>query len=127
MAEAIRKGYADLFNRNEKAHQLDKAGLEGLIVQATGLDTGSQTLKTIVGTFEALKKFAAFDEKSAPPQRFEPENDTNGQNDKTNVENQSRSLGLNLAYSINLVLPKTDDIAVFNAIFRSLRDNLLNK
>jgi hypothetical protein len=26
-----------------------------------------------------------------------------------------------------LVLPKSDDVAVFNAIFRSLRDNLLRK
>jgi len=34
-------------------------------------------------------------------------------------------LQLNLAYTINLVLPKSDDVAVFNAIFRSLRDNLL--
>ena len=34
-------------------------------------------------------------------------------------------LGLNLAYTINLVLPKSDDVAVFNAIFRSLRENLL--
>jgi len=36
-------------------------------------------------------------------------------------------LQLNLAYTINLVLPKSDDVAVFNAIFRSLRDNLLRK
>lgn len=34
---------------------------------------------------------------------------------------------LNLAYTINLVLPKTDDVAVFNAIFKSLRENLLKK
>jgi hypothetical protein len=34
---------------------------------------------------------------------------------------------LNLAYTINLVLPKTEDVAVFNAIFKSLRENLLSK
>ena len=34
---------------------------------------------------------------------------------------------LNLSYTINLVLPKTDDIAVFNSIFKSLRENLLRR
>lgn len=38
-----------------------------------------------------------------------------------------REFDLNLSYTINLVLPKTDDPAVFNAIFKSLRDNLLRK
>lgn len=36
-----------------------------------------------------------------------------------------RKLGLNLAYTINLNLPATADIAVFNAIFKSLKENLL--
>lgn len=32
---------------------------------------------------------------------------------------------MNLGYTINLNLPATSDIAVFNAIFKSLRENLL--
>jgi hypothetical protein len=32
---------------------------------------------------------------------------------------------LNLAYSINLHLPASDDIKVFDAIFKSLKENLL--
>jgi len=35
--------------------------------------------------------------------------------------------GLNLGYTINLHLPATSDIAVFNAIFKSLRENLLSR
>jgi hypothetical protein len=47
---------------------------------------------------------------------------------KSEVSEESRDdLRLNLAYTINLVLPKTDDVAVFNAIFKSLRENLLRK
>jgi hypothetical protein len=42
-------------------------------------------------------------------------------------EDLGHDIGLNLAYTINLVLPKSDDPAVFNAIFKSLRDNLLRK
>jgi hypothetical protein len=60
MAQAMRTGYATLFTRNESAHQLDRKGLEGLVMQATGLDQASQTLRAIVATFEALKAFADF-------------------------------------------------------------------
>ena len=43
MSEAIRKGYADLYRRNEFVHSLDKPKLEGLIMEVTGLDKSSQT------------------------------------------------------------------------------------
>ncbi len=35
------------------------------------------------------------------------------------------SAALGLSYHINIVLPETKDVAVFNAIFQSLRQNLL--
>jgi hypothetical protein len=34
--------------------------------------------------------------------------------------------GINLSYTINLNLPATADQAVFNAIFRSLKEHLLS-
>ena len=33
---------------------------------------------------------------------------------------------MNLSYTINLNLPATSDIGVFNSIFKSLKDNLLS-
>jgi hypothetical protein len=35
------------------------------------------------------------------------------------------ALGMNLGYTINLNLPATTDVAVFNAIFKSLKEHLL--
>jgi hypothetical protein len=122
MATAIRQGYADLFSRNENAYKLDKNGLEGLIVQATGLDKGAQTLKCIASTFENLKGFADFT--TAIPESDGHDGSETPDSPTTSV---IKDFGLNLSYTINLVLPKTDDIAVFNAIFRSLRENLLSK
>jgi len=46
---------------------------------------------------------------------------------KTEDSNTPDELKFNLSYTINLNLPKTDDIAVFNAIFRALKENLLKK
>lgn len=50
-------------------------------------------------------------------------------NEYSDVANVHRSggsgLGLNLGYTINLNLPATSDPAVFNAIFKSLKEHLL--
>lgn len=123
MARAMKIGYADLFLRNESVNKLDHKGLEGLVVQATGLDSGSSTLRAIVGTFENLKAFADFGDIVQPTTKKEEEQlpplpASNGDDE---------DFQLRLSYTINLVLPKTDDVAVYNAIFRALRDNLLRK
>jgi hypothetical protein len=132
MAQAIRSGYADLFSRNENAHTLDKKGLEGLVVQATGLDAGSTTLRSIVNSFENLKPLADFS--AQPAQTAQPEKDGEEEAEedepdekKAATGRQPDGLGMNLSYIINIVLPKTDDVAVFNAIFKSLRENLLRR
>lgn len=130
MATAIRKGYSQFYERNEYAHDLDKKKLEGLVVEITGLEAGHATTRAIIGTFESLKSFADFNKpeirKEDPPEprvtgtmKSSPEVVAAG--------DDSSDIKLNLAYTINLVLPKTDDVAVFNAIFKSLRENLLNK
>ena len=131
MAAAIKKGYAQFYERNEYAHDLDKKKLEGLVVEITGLEAGHATTRAIVGTFEALKAFADFNK----PQHLgaeAAESQTGTEkakllNDPEANGGDSGEIKLNLSYTINLVLPKSDDVAVFNAIFKSLRDNLLNK
>ena len=131
MARAVRAGYSQLFDRNEYAYKLDKKGLEGLVVQATGLDKGSTTLRSIVNTFEALKTFSDFELTDYPQGGETDENGNHESDPKDGNEGQEQQQGsglrMNLAYTINLNLPKTDDIAIFNAIFRALRDNLLLK
>ena len=48
----------------------------------------------------------------------------NGDNNNPPAPAQNPT-GLNLSYTINLNLPETSDVEVFNAIFRSLKENLL--
>jgi hypothetical protein len=124
IAAAMKIGYRELFERNEYAGSLSKEQLKGLVVEITGLDAKDRVVQLIGQTFEELRRQADFDAKiarsvdaqPAPSEREEPD---------TVTDIGGRSLGLNLAYTINIVLPKSDDPAVFNAIFRSLRDNLL--
>ena len=43
------------------------------------------------------------------------------------LHQQSERVKLGLNYTINLVLPKTDDPAIYDAIFKSLKHNLLDE
>lgn len=129
MASAIRHGYADLYMRNEYVHALEKEELRGLIIEATGLEPDNAIVTAIVSTFEALKGYANFDasydddlgDEDSDDDEFDDRDGANG----GNGDSIPFQMGLN--YTINLVLPKTDDVAVFNAIFKSLRENLLRK
>ena len=123
MAEALRRGYHEAFERNEFAYSLERDGFKGLVVEITGLAATNRVVQLICQTFAALKGLADFEAKepTAPPRADIPES-PEGAGDK-----ESSEFDLNLSYTINLVLPKTDDPAVFNAIFRALRDNLLRR
>lgn len=126
IADAMRRGYAKVFAKNEFAFKLDKNKLQGLITEITGLPPTHGTVRAIVGTFEALKKHADFEAGGSPA----PEAPATANGEEPPLSNgpqraPSIGTGVNLSYTLYLNLPNTDDIGVFNAIFRSLRENLL--
>ena len=123
MAQAMKIGYREIFERNEYANDLDREKLKGLVVEITGLDTKNKIVQLICQTFETLKKFANFESKLPEISKEDQQKETI----QAEGADAQRDFDLGLSYTINLVLPKTDDQAVFNAIFRSLRDNLLRK
>jgi hypothetical protein len=122
-AEALRTGYKPLYSINEYIHDAKDSDLKGAVVQSTGLEDSSGTVTAIVGSFKALKAFADF---KAAPGRTEDSATPSGE-DKTPLLGPAGELpeGLKFGYTINLHLPPTSDVAVFNAIFKSLREHLL--
>jgi hypothetical protein len=130
MAQAIRYGYKEVFERNEYAHDLEKSKFKNLIIEMTGLEPGDAMVNAIVGTFFALKSYAKFDsqEQDTAP-RDEKKNvvllENNGNDTPPPLPPRQAASGLNLSYTINLNLPEPSDVEVFNAIFKSLKENLL--
>lgn len=126
LAEGIRTGYADMYSRNEYFHNLDKDELVGLIVEATGTTKTSSTVKSILRTLDVLRQFTDFEIGASQEKKVEkkPEIPSSTISLPTKVKGES-GLGVNLAYTINLNLPETSDITVFDAIFKSLKENLL--
>lgn len=124
VAEAVRIGYKPLAEANEYFFDLADKDLLALIVQVTGAEADSAVAKQTLATLRNLKGFADFEAKpsfdaAGAPAAGDPERSVPSQR-----ELQRRG-GLNLSYTINLNLPATTDQAVFNAIFRSLREHLL--
>jgi hypothetical protein len=125
MYQGLKSGYKELFDRNEYAQDLPKEKLKNLVVEITGLEPDNQTVSAIVGTFMNLKAYIKDVSKVG-----------GGTNKVTLLEKDEQlpppppptvqtPTGLNLSYTINLNLPETTDVEVFNAIFRSLKENLL--
>jgi hypothetical protein len=127
MAQALRTAYKEIYDRNEYAHDLPREKFKNLVVEVTGLEADNQAVSAIVGTFQNLKAYAKFDQATSGDngkvtilERAEP-----GATPPAPPPSVQNASGLNLSYTINLNLPETADVEVFNAIFRSLKENLL--
>jgi hypothetical protein len=125
VAQAVKGGYEALANINEYFYKLSDKDLLNLIVQVSGAQANDQVAKLTLSTLKTLKTFADFDAVSEvdelTPAALTP---TAPATSSPQIPSGSR-IGLNLGYTFNLNLPATSDQAVFNAIFRSLKENLL--
>lgn len=126
MAERLREAYRPLFNANEYIYKLDKKDLMGKLRSMLGAGEDDANIQYIASTFIELAKLAKWQEgaaetkKSPPAGSEQPGNGVGGGRDS-----QFSGGRLGLSYTINLNLPATTEIEVFNAIFKSLRENLL--
>lgn len=124
-ATALREGFKPLFEANEYANNLDDGQLSDLIIQVTGLESGSRSVQAISGSFKAVNSYANFGDEDVESMQNEMNTGEDGLVPTAAIESTPDSLNLGLSYTINLNLPATSDVSVFDAIFRSLRENLL--
>jgi hypothetical protein len=132
-AEALTIGYKPLYVRNEYMHQLGDKELRGLVIEETGDGEDSNVVTLIVSCIKAIKKFAKWSEEPAEDKNSKPvaaasnlPSTDQARHPQPPIQ-QSPQLRMNLGYTINLNLPATSDVAVFNAIFKSLKEHLLKE
>lgn len=124
--QALRNGFGEIFRRNQYAHKAEEAALIDVIVAITGLPKKEGIVRYILTTFQAFQEYAKQaredakldDGGDAPPSYDTPPPPPMNQNG-------GAAGRLQLAYNINVVLPETTNVEVYNAIFRSLKANLL--
>lgn len=137
LAEGIRDAYDELFKVNKEAHKLNKADLTGKLKSLTQGKLSKSVLDSIARTFAEVVKLAEF---TVYPPVLNPVDNHNESEDKKQVEDEkakpsgadrhkkphgeSRLID-SLNYRIEIVLPPSRDKAVYDAIFRSLKEHLL--
>lgn len=129
MANQVKLAYEDLFKANEFANKLTKEQLITKLKTLLGVGDDDITLPKVAGTFMELVKLSDFDSKhKAEHKKPEKPSEEKLQNPLANPiisENNGDSVKFGISYTINLNLPATTEIEVFNAIFKSLKENLL--
>lgn len=125
--EGLKRAFGELFKRHTFAHTLTEDQIKNILVEITGLKKSDAIVAQIYGTFDALRHFvpANFSGGSDAPDQ---QGSDKGQvrMDDTGPPIVGTATGsFGLSYHINIVLPETKDISVFNAIFQSLKANLL--
>jgi hypothetical protein len=126
MAEALKEAYGDMFLIKAKPTATDKRAIEG---KFKSFHNASDNVADLMAkTFIALLELADFNgEHLAQPKVKSADLETNtNQKDVENIQAKSNKLA-GLHYNIQIHLPATKDVEVYNAIFKSLRGHLLEE
>lgn len=131
LADGMKEAYEDVFHIREVPTLSDRPAVEGLFKSKHNSTEKVAQLQAM--TFYALLKNADLKAASGkasvlPPnvQREDPNPDKPAVvGNEMPMLTQTGRVSAELHYTIQIHLPATKDIEVFNAIFRSLRENLL--
>jgi hypothetical protein len=121
--DALRKGYPEIFKRNQYAHRADEKTLVDVIIAITGLPRGEKIVRYILNTFQTFQSFAKSANDEAKKVDIQPPPAIEGRSAE-HVDSFNRQ-NIGLTYNINIVLPETTNIEVYNTIFISLKNNML--
>jgi hypothetical protein len=125
LGELIKQSYADLFAINTNIHKASDADIRAAISRVTGKDAAY--VGRAFNTFKSLLSLAKFDGNrpvadAAVAVESDVSRDVDVNDPVVSAAVLRRPTALN--YNIEIHLPATTDISVYNAIFKSLRDTL---
>lgn len=128
MGEALLEAYDDLFTISEKPATKDRKAVEGKIKSTHNVSDRVATLQTM--TFFALLKLADLDAaRGRADAKAKPEAEEEAVVAAKPRPKAERRRGVaeapGLRYNIEIHLPATKDVDVYNAIFKSLKEHLL--
>lgn len=123
MAKAIKKAYSGLYEAKEYAHTMTKSDVISKLNSILGTSKDDPQVPKAASTFIELVKLADFDKKE--PTEETEEQKTEEINKETTTPPFTSPHKFGISYTINLNLPATTDVEVFNAIFKALKENLL--
>lgn len=133
LAGRVKEAYSDLYKAAEYAHKLSKEELTTKLKTLLGVGNDDNNIGAVVGTFQELVKLSNFDSKKVVKHSATPEKSSESEipiaHKKEALDESLISLKtkFGISYTINLNLPATTEIEVYNSIFKALKDNLINE
>lgn len=130
IAEGMKHAFSELFDKNEYVYTLSEKELLSLVVQITGGTKNDRKIKAIVRTFTILNGLADFESDTTSQPEDEKKDKVSSIMKPSSDINPVHTIGADnvdfrVSYTINLNLPETTNPDVFNAIFKSLKENIL--
>ncbi|MFO6454030.1 MULTISPECIES: DUF5343 domain-containing protein [unclassified Aeromicrobium] len=124
LARALRKGYSDVFAIDAEAFERTTTELTGMFSRLS--DKGESVTSKMALTFKSLSDMADFDAVAEPVHTYPREPDTTDPTPgppSPGLANDGHSL--TLRHDVHIHLPLSTDVAVYDAIFKSIKANLL--
>lgn len=127
MGEAIKEAYSDIFLIKAHPKPGDRELIQGKFKSYH--NASDNVAKLHANTFFALLDLADINSKTTKPRKKETQTETAPPEKVTSTSPIKMSLPidkLGLHYNIQIHLPATKDVEVYNAIFKSLKEHLID-
>lgn len=127
VAQGISEAYEDLFNLRKDAQNLSNEEVKNKLKTLTQGQKGDRVIEQMASTFKALCNYADWTQAQAvsdPPASYDSEDSSLIHSSSDSVQSLGRS-SVGLHYNIQIHLPETTNMAVYDAIFQSLKKHLL--
>jgi hypothetical protein len=131
LAEAIREAYSDLFAINTKAYELSEDDVKNKLRTLTQGQKSDKVLSLMANTFKAFSDRADWEaaENATPssPQAEAPKEPPSAEPSSKTVQPPPKPSPIHggLHYNIQIHLPESRDPAVYDAVFRALKEHIL--
>jgi hypothetical protein len=128
----VKKAYSDLYKVAEYAHKLGKDAITTKLKTVLGVGEDDKVVPKVVSTFQEFVKLSNFegaipDGKIDVKKKTEEIDHSKDISDKPFIPSIKTNKTFGISYTINLNLPATTEIEVYNSIFKALKDNLLDE
>ncbi|MCM1296493.1 MAG: DUF5343 domain-containing protein [Muribaculaceae bacterium] len=129
LAAGIQEAYKDLFDLRKDANNLSIDEIKGKLKTLTQGQKSEDVITNMANTFKALCDIADWTVNPSAINISNPtETASNNQileNTEINEQSNKSERRMNLHYNIQIHLPETTNMAVYDAIFQSLKKHLI--
>ncbi|MDX8447747.1 DUF5343 domain-containing protein [Mesorhizobium captivum] len=126
--QGLRSAFQEIFRRSEYAYSAEESKLKDIIVEVTGLKPTDPVAMAIRSTFNVIKSYIPSNMETSQSNHAENIESAESPESRPFIRQEPKETAaseIGLVYNINIVLPETSDLSVLNAIFRSIKENLM--